>query len=182
MLSSAIDLRKGYLISHQGRMCTVSDWSIMRNDRRQYVYLTLKDLLTGRMQELKEHGETKFEVLEKENVDLSHSYSEGNEEVFYDENGTEFRCPKEAAVDALLWPAETYVGFVVNEKLVSISPPNSVILRVTETAPPIKSGSNSFKDALLENGVKMRVSQLVASGERVRVDPLAMEFRERIGP
>ncbi len=182
MLSNATDIRRGYLVSHQGRMCTVADWSIMRNDRRQYVFVTLKDLQTGRITELKENGDTKFEVLEKDNVDLSHSYSDGNEEVFYDEDGAEFRCPKEAAQDALLWPSETYLGFVVNEKLVSISPPSSVILRVTETAPPIKSGSNSFKDAILENGVKLRVSQLVATGERVRVDPLALEFRERIGP
>jgi translation elongation factor P/translation initiation factor 5A len=182
MLSNAVDIRKGYLVLHQGRMCTVSDWSIMRNDRRQYVFVTLKDLETGRISELKENGDTKFEVLEKENVDLSHSYSDGNEEVFYDENGTEYRCPREAAADALLWPAETYLGFVVNERLVSVTPPSSVILRVTDTAPPIKTGSNSFKDAILENGVKVRVSQLVASGERVRVDPATLEFRERIGP
>jgi translation elongation factor P/translation initiation factor 5A len=182
MLANAVDIRKGYLVLYQNRMCTVTDWSIMRNDRRQYVFVTLKDLQTGRISELKENGDTKFEVLEKENVDLSHSYSDGSEEVFYDEDGGEYRCPKEAAADALLWPAETYLGFVVNEKLVSVSPPNSVIVRVKDTAPPIKSGSNSFKDAILENGIKVRVSQLVASGERVRVDPLSLEFRERIGP
>jgi len=35
---------EGALIEHQNRMCTVIEWSIMRNDRRQYVYVTLKDL------------------------------------------------------------------------------------------------------------------------------------------
>lgn len=183
MLASALELRKGTLVAHQGRMCTVSDWSIMRNDRRQYVFVTLKDLETGRITELKEHGDTKFEVLEKENLQLTHSYSDVGEEVFYDESGTEFRCPKEAAKDALLWPSDHYVGLVVSEKLVSITPPNSVVVRVTDTAPPIKGGgSTSFKDAILENGVKIKVSQLVATGERVRVDPIAVEFRERIGP
>ena len=182
MLSNALDIRKGYLVSHQGRMCTVSDWSIMRNDRRQYVFVTLKDLQTGRITELKEHGDTKFEVLEKETIELTHSYSDGNEEVFYDPQGVEFRCPSEACSDALLWPAESYVGLVVSEKLVSVTPPNSVILRVKDTAPPLKGGNNSFKDAVLENGIKLKVSQLVSTGERVRVDPLAVEFRERIGP
>src|SRR5262245_43390741 len=70
MQINALDLRKGHLVNHQGRICTVSDWSIMRNDRRQYVYVTLKDLLTGRVQELKEHGDTKFEFMESEKIDL----------------------------------------------------------------------------------------------------------------
>ena len=50
---------------------------------------------SGRVTELKEHGDTKFEVLEKDNVELSHSYQEGPEEVFYDGDGN----------DDLLWYA-----------------------------------------------------------------------------
>ena len=90
MQASATDLRKGYLVTYQDRICTVSDWRIMRNDRRQYVFVTLKDLETGRVTELKENSDTKFELLEKSNLDLSHSYSEGHEEVFYDAAGNEF--------------------------------------------------------------------------------------------
>jgi elongation factor P len=181
MQINALDIRKGHLISHQGRICTVADWSIMRNDRRQYVYLTLKDLKTGRMQELKEHGDSKFEFLENEKVDLSHSYSDGLEEVFYDKDGGEYRCPAEAAKDALIWGADSYIGFLVSGALISISPPASVIVEVKETAPPIRGGGNSgLKDAMLVNGIKVRVANLVATGEKVRIDPLTLEFRERI--
>lgn len=181
MQASATDLRKGYLVTYQDRICTVSDWRIMRNDRRQYVFVTLKDLETGRVTELKENSDTKFELLEKSNLDLSHSYSEGHEEVFYDAAGNEFRLPKEAAKDALLWPAESYVGLLVNERLVSLAPPQSVVVRVSDTAPPLKNGSNSAKDAILENGVKVRVAQNVSTGDRVRIDPVTLEFRERVG-
>ncbi len=182
MQINALDLRKGYLVSHEGRMCTVADWSIMRNDRRQYVYVTLKDLLTGRVQELKNHGDTKFELLENEKIELSHSYSDGPEEVFYDGDGNEFRCSADAARDSLIWQSDRYVGFLVSGQLVSISPPASVIVRVKETAPPIKGGgSTGLKDAMLENGIKVRVANLVSSGERVRIDPVTLEFRERIG-
>jgi translation elongation factor P/translation initiation factor 5A len=181
MQINALDLRKGHLVNHQGRICTVSDWSIMRNDRRQYVYVTLKDLKTGRVQELKEHGDTKFEFLESERVELSHSYSDGPEEVFYDEDGGEYRCAAEAAKDALIWGSDSYVGFLVNGQLISISPPASVIVEVKETAPPIRGGgSTGLKDALLVNGIKVRVANLVAAGEKVRLDPVTLEFRERI--
>jgi translation elongation factor P/translation initiation factor 5A len=178
--ANALDIRKGYLVEHQGRMCTVTDWSIMRNDRRQYVFVTLKDLLTGRVTELKEHGDTKFEVLEKDNVELAHSYTEGPEEVFYDADGAEFRCGSEAAKDALLWGCDKYLGFLVNGKLVTVSPPSSVIIKVKECAPPMKGSNNSWKDAILENGIKVKVSNLVNVGERVRIDPVTLEFRERV--
>ena len=181
MQLNALDLRKGHLVEHEGRVCTVNDWSIMRNDRRQYVYVTLKDLMTGRIQELKLGGDTKFEFLESEKVTLSHSYSDGPEEVFYDEDGAEFRCSAEAAKDALIWGSDSYVGFLVQGKLLSISPPASVIVEVKDTAPPMRgAGSTGLKDALLVNGIKVRVANLVATGEKVRVDPLTLEFRERI--
>jgi elongation factor P len=182
MQTTALELRKGHLVLYNDRVCTVSDWSIMRNDRRQYVYVTLKDLETGRVQEVKDHGDTKYEVLENERIDLTHSYSDGIEEVFYDKDGNEFRCPGAAAKDALLWPSETYVGHMVGGKLLQLQPPASVVVRVTETAPPIRGGGNSgFKDAILENGIKVRVANLVDVGERIRVDPVTLEFRERVG-
>ena len=181
MQFNALDLRKGYLVSHEGRICTVTDWSIMRNDRRQYVYVTIKDLKTGRIQELKGHGDDKWDVLENEKLELTHSYSDGPEEVFYDSDGNEHRTPSEAAKDAVLWQSDSYVGFLGDGQIVSVSPPASVIVRVKETAPPLKGGNNGLKDALLENGIKVRVSQLVSSGERVRIDPVTLEFRERIG-
>lgn len=178
---NALDLRKGHLVNYQGRICAVSDWSIMRNDRRQYVYVTLKDVKTGRIQELKEHGDSKFEFMENEKVDLSHSYSDGLEEVFYDKDGNEFRCPAEAAKDALIWGADSYIGFLVNGVLISVSPPASVVVKVKDTAPPIRGGGSSgLKDAMLENGIKVRVANLVATGESVRIDPITLEFRERI--
>ncbi len=181
MQINAQDLRKGHLVQHENRICTVVEWSIMRNDRRQYIFLTLKDLKTGRVQELKEQGDSKFEFLENEKVDLSHSYSDGPEEVFYDEDGGEYRCPTEAAKDALIWGSDSYIGFLVNGQLISISPPASVIVEVKETAPPIRGGGSSgLKDALLVNGIKVRVANLVASGEKVRLDPVTLEFRERI--
>src|SRR5690606_9806103 len=62
----AIDLRPGALIDFEGRMATVVWWNILRNDRRQFVQMRIRDLETGRLKELKENGDTRFEVLEKE--------------------------------------------------------------------------------------------------------------------
>jgi len=180
MLLTALDLRKGYLVLHQGRMCTVSYWNILRNDRRQFVQMNLRDLQTGRMTELKEHSGTKFEVLETSQVELSHSYREGPEEVFYTAEGVEYRCPAEAAAEALRWSCESYRGFLADGRLVSVSTPVSVVATVAETAPPIRGAGAGLKDAVLDNGVKVKVGQLTQVGDRVRLDAETLEFRERV--
>jgi len=161
-------------------MCTVTWWNILRNDRRLFVQMKLKDLLTGRVSELKEHGDSKYEVLDKAEVDLSHSYRDGQEEVFYKENGDEVRCAVAAAEDALFWPAEHYRGFFVSDQLVAVFPPKHAIVAIKDTSPPIRGAGTGQKEAVLENGVKVKVGMLCDVGEKVRIDTETLEFKERI--
>jgi len=181
MQSSAMDLRKGLLVKHQGRTCTVIHWNILRNDRRTFVQLKLQDLESGRIAELKEHSESKYEVLDSETIELTHSYREGDDEVFYTPEGIEYRCAHAAVEEQLKWTVEAYKGLLVDGHLVTVSMPGSVIARVAETSPPMKgAGGSGTKDALLENGVKVRVGLIVATGDRIRLDPETLEYKERV--
>jgi elongation factor P len=180
MQLNANELRKGTLVTHQGRTCTVIYWNILRNDRRTFVQMKLKDLLTGRISEHKEHGDTKFEVLDSETIELEHSYRDGNDEVFYTPAGEEWRCPASACEDALRWKVGSYKGLLVDGKLATISLPQSVVVTVHETAPVIKGVSSGMKDAVLENGIQVKVGMLVQIGDRVRVDPETLEYKERV--
>lgn len=180
MERACLDLRKGYLVRHEGRICSVYHWNILRNDRRLFVQIKFKDLLTGRISELKEHGDTKYEVLDNEQKDLSYSYRDGQEDVFYTEEGEEVRCPTAAAADALVWQCDTYPGFFVEGKLVTISLPSSVVGVVKDTAPPLRGQGSGLKDAMLENDIKVKVSNLTAVGDKVRLDSETLEFKERV--
>ncbi|MFN0242607.1 MAG: hypothetical protein ACKVWV_06910 [Planctomycetota bacterium] len=180
MQSSALDLRKGYLVTYQSRMCTVIHWNILRNDRRAFVQMKLKDLLTGRISELKEHGETKYEVLDTETIDLSHSYRDGNDEVFYTPEGEEYRCPTSGCEEAVQWKVDAYKGLLVEGKLVAISLPATVVAAVAETQPVIKGVTQGLKDAVLENGVRCKVGMLVNVGDKIRIDPESLEYKERV--
>ena len=180
MKINALDLRRGNLVNHEGRLCEVIFWNILKNDRRQFVQMKVKDLQTGRIAEFKEHGDTKWEVLENSVIAISHSYRDGTDEVFYSEEGEELRCPVPAAEDALKWKSEAYRGLVVEGQLVSVSAPTSVVAVVAETSPSIRGGGSGMKDAVLDNGLKVRVNLLTNIGDRVRIDPETMEFKERI--
>lgn len=136
MEMNALDLRRGNLVRYEGHICEVIFWNILKNDRRQFVQMKVKNLKTGRIAELKEHGDTKFEALDNQKVEISHSYRDGSDEVFYTPEGEEVRCNKEAAEDALKWPCDLYNGLVVDGVLVSVTPPQTVVIGVTDTAPP----------------------------------------------
>jgi elongation factor P len=177
---AANELRPGVLVRHEGRMCSVLWWNILRNDRRAFVQMRIKDLQTGRVQELKEHTDSKWEVLDKEEKDLSHSYRDGQVEVFFTESGDEVRCPIAAAEEALKWPADAYVGFFVDDQLVAVFPPKHSILTITETSPPIRGAGSGQKEAVLENGMKVKVNLLCDVGDKVRIDTETEEFKERI--
>jgi elongation factor P len=177
MQVQALDLRKGNLVGYEGRMCTVTHWNILRNDRRLFVQLKLRDLTTGRVTELKEHGDTKYELLDNEIVELTYSYRDGIDEVFFNPDGEEVRCPHAAAEDALKWTADTYQGFFVNGKLVTISPPSTVTAKVKETSPAFRGGGSGTKEAVLENGVKVKVNLNVDIGDEVQLDPETLEIK-----
>jgi elongation factor P len=180
MQSNAMDLRKGTLVTHQGRPSTVIHWNLWKSDRRSRVQMKVKDLMTGRITEITAQGDDKYEVLDSEIIDLSHSYRDGADEVFYTADGEEYRCPAAAVEDVLLWKTDSYKGMLVDGKLLTISLPQSVVATVVDTAPPMKGGGSGTKDALLDNGVKIKVGLLVANGDRVRLDPETLEYKERV--
>ncbi|HEV8113862.1 MAG TPA: hypothetical protein VGR31_13890 [Planctomycetota bacterium] len=175
-----MDLRKGFLVTHQGRTCTVVHWNILRNDRRTFIQMRLKDLETGRMTDLKEHGETKYEVLDSELIELTHSYRDGDDEVFYTPDGVEYRCAHAAVEEQLKWEVDAYKGLLVEGHLVTVSMPSTVVARVKETSPPMKGGGSGLKDAVLENGVKVRIGLIVSSGDKIRLDSETLEYKERV--
>lgn len=180
MMIGALELRKGNLVMSDGRICQVVYWNILKNDRRQFVQMRLKDILTGRIAEFKEHGDAKWDLLENEVAELNHSYRDGSDEVFYSADGDEYRCNTEAAKDALQWTCEAYKGLIVEGRLIAVSPPNSVIAVVKETAPPMRGAGSGMKDAVLDNGIKVKVNLLTDIGDKVRIDSETLEFKERV--
>lgn len=180
MMRAALDLRNGDLISYDKRMCSIIKWNILRNDRRQFVQMRIKDIESGRQQDLKESGDAKFEVLDKEERDLNYSYQDGPAQVFFTPEGEEIRCPAVACEEALAWGVEEYRGFFVNGELLTVFPPRFAVCTVTETAPPVKNAGTGLKEAVLENGMTVKVNNIVSIGDRVRVETETMEFKERV--
>jgi elongation factor P len=73
-------------------------------------------------------------------------------------------------------PVEFYQGTPI-----SLVFPDTVEMRVTETATPIHSGQdNVWKEATLDNGMQIQVPLFVGSGELIRVDTRSGRYVERV--
>ena len=177
---TAIDVRKGMLLAVGDRMCHVVQWNIWKSDRRSRIQMKFKELVTGRTSEVTAQPDDRYDVLEAENLALEHSYRDGAEEVFYAPDGAEWRTPAAAVEDVLRWKSDAYRGLVVDDRLVAVTLPPSVVATVAETEPTIKGQSSGLKDATLDNGIKVRVATNVSVGDRVRIDSETMEFKERV--
>jgi len=181
MQLDALDLRKNFLVNYQGRICTIVHWNIWKSDRRSRVQMRVKDLLTGRISEITAQGTDKYDVLDSENIDLEHSYREGDQEVFYTPAGEEYRCAAAGVEEQLKWKVERYRGLLIDGKLVTIALPMSVVATVAETSPVMKgSGQTGLKDAILDNGIQVKVGMIVGVGDKVRIDSDTYEYKERV--
>ena len=177
---NANELRKGMLVEVDGKPCTIMYWNIWKSDRRSRIQMKFKDVLTGRTSEATAQSDDRFTVLDSEIIDLEHSYRDGPEEVFYSTSGEEYRCPSAAIEDVMKWKTDMYRGRLVDGHLLTVSLPTTVVAVVAETEPAIKGAGSGLKDATLENGIQVKVGLIVGVGDKVRIDPETMEYRERV--
>jgi elongation factor P len=177
---AACDVRKGMLLSAGDRMCRVVSWSIWKSDRRSRIQMKFKEILTGRTTEVTAQPDDRYDVLDAEIIELEHSYRDGAEEVFYTKAGEEWRMPSVGLEDVLVWVSPVYRGQIVDGKLVAVQLPQAVSATIVECEPHIKGQSSSLKDAVLDNGLKLKVGTMTDVGDRVEFDSETLEFRGRI--
>ena len=177
---AASDLRKGMLVEVDGRPNSIVFWNIWKSDRRSRIQMRFKDILNGRTSEATAQPDDRYAVLAHETVELEHSYRDGPEEVFYSRDGEEWRVAADLVEETLAWQAPSYRGMVVDGRLLAVNPPAFVAALVTETEPAVKGVGSGLKDALLENGMRVKVGMNVNVGDRVRIDTDTMEYRERV--
>lgn len=177
---TAGDLRKGMLVEVDGKPCSVVHWNIWKSDRRSRIQLRFKDVLSGRTSEATVQPDDRYNVLESEVIELEHSYRDGPEEIFYTKGGEEHRCMAAAVEDVVKWQSEIYRGLLVDGHLLTVTLPQTIVCEVAETEPAIKGVSNGLKDAVLTNGMQVKVGNVVNVGDRVRIDTETMEYKDRV--
>ncbi len=144
----------------------------------------LRNLLTGRVVERTFKSGDSVEAADIMETDMEYLYSDG--EFFHfmvPDTFEQHAAPPSAVGDAAKWlkGQESCVVTLWNGSPIAVTPPNFVVLAVTETDPGVRGDTSSggSKPATMETGAVVRVPLFVDIGDLLKVDTRTGEYLSR---
>ncbi|MFV9929895.1 MAG: elongation factor P [Rickettsia endosymbiont of Haemaphysalis japonica] len=149
-----------------------------------YVQVEMKNLKTGTKRNERFSSSDYLEKAEFEQKDYQFLYFEGDDLVLMDtKHFDQINISKEMLEEKLSFLTENMIVKVefYNDKPLNIELPPTVILEISETDLVIKgaTATASYKPAILENGIKVKVPQYLEIGEKIVVKTDDMTYVER---
>jgi len=152
------EIRVGNIISHQnGLWVAVKTNAVKPGKGGAFNQVELKNLIDGRKLNERFRASENVERIRLDQKTHTYLYADGDMLVFMN--------------------AETYEQINLEadfdeERPISVALPDQVVLEVTETEPVVKgqTAANSYKPAMLENGVRTTVPPFVDVGEKLIIN------------
>lgn len=180
------DLRSGTTFQEDGNIFEVMDFSHTKMGRgTATIRVKVKNLKTGsttdktfisgaRVQEA-ELDEQQGQFLYKDERELTFM-----DPVSYDQFSVAVNLL--AGQEKYLKEGETYKVLSFDGKPLSVELPRTVFLKIVEAPPGVRGDtvSNVYKEAVAENGIKVKVPLFINEGDFVKVDTRSGEYIERV--
>jgi elongation factor P len=186
MMIKATDIRRGMVITIDGINFVVVDFAHHTpGNLRAMVQTKLRNMNSGALVDKRLRSVDQIEVPYVESKTYEYLYSSGDEHVFMDcETYDQIGFPPEVlgtSMQYLLPNSKVQVMFIA-DKPVSVDIPASIDLVVKDTPPALKGATvtNQYKEAELENGLKVQVPPFIGPGEKIRIDTRTGEYVERV--
>ena len=182
---STNEFKGGLKLMIDGDPCSIIENEFVKPGKGQaFNRVKLRNLKTGRVIERTFKSGESAEAADVVELGLQYLYSDGEHWHFMDEASYEqFAASVEAVGDAAQWLKEQDVCGITlwNGAPISVSPPNFVNLRITQTEPGVRgdTASGATKPATLETGAVVKVPLFVDQGELVKIDTRTGEYVSR---
>lgn len=169
------EIRIGNIIQHQdGLWIAVRTNAVKPGKGGAFNQVELKNLIDGRKLNERFRASETVERVRLDQKPHSFLYADGDMLVFMNtENYEQISLETDFVGDRAAFLTD---GMEVQlefheERPISVTLPDQVTLSITETEPVVKgqTAANSFKPAILENGVRTSVPPFVGVGERITV-------------
>jgi elongation factor P len=179
------EIRPSNVLEHDGGL-----WAAVKVDHVKpgkggaFAQVELRNLRTGSKLNERFRSADKVERVRLEQKDQQFLYESDGMLVFMDtETYEQIELPAELLGDR--WPflqdGMTIVVEFYEEEALNATVPQKVTCKIVETEPVVKgqTAANSFKPAILDNGVKVMVPPFIAQDEAIVVNTETMEYSER---
>jgi elongation factor P len=182
------DFKKGLRILVDGDPFVILDVHVQTPSARGASSLTklkVRNLRTGQVLDKTFRGGDRVEEPNLELRAVQFLYQDADGYHFMDtQSYDQFSLSADELGDAVGYLKDGMDGLrsvVFNEKVISVDLPNTVVLQVTETTPPMKGATAQAqtKAATLETGLVIQVPAYLESGELVQVDTRDARFVAR---
>mgnify|MGYP000508474062 FL=1 len=181
----ATELRAGHVIVHNGQLHRVLQVvHVTPGNWRGMVQTKLRNLKTGSQLEHRFRSEDRVEKATFDTHEMQYLYSDSAGHHFMNtETYDQVTLSDEVLGSALDWmlPDTVITVDFYEGQPVAVELPNSVVLQVVETDPPLKgaTAAGGSKPAKLETGVTVQVPQFIEAGVKIVVDTRTGEYLSR---
>ncbi|MGR3636247.1 MAG: elongation factor P [Shimia sp.] len=179
------EIRPGNVLDHNDGL-----WAAVKVDHVKpgkggaFAQVELRNLRNGSKLNERFRSADKVERVRLEQKDQQFLYEDDGMLMFMDtETYEQIQLPAEILGDRrpFLQDGMTIVVEFHEEEALNAKVPQKVICKIVETEPVVKgqTAANSFKPAILDNGVKVMVPPFVGQDESIVINTDSMEYSER---
>lgn len=180
------EIKPGFILEHDGGLwAAVKVNHVKPGKGGAFAQVELKNLRDGRKLNERFRSEDKVERTELENKDQQFLYESDGRLIFMDAETYE-----QVEIDAeLLGERRPFLqdGMVATvnyygDEALNVTLPPKVRCRVVEIEPVVKgqTAANSYKPAILDNGMRIMVPPFIGADEEILVHTELMEYSERV--
>jgi elongation factor P len=178
-------VKVGLKILMDGDPCVIVDADVVKPGKGQaFTKIKFKNFRTDRMNEITMKASDTVEGADVVDTEMQYLYNDGVDWTFMDMDSYEqVGASSEVLGNTKQWLKEEdfCVVTLFNGIPIVVTPPNFVILEITETDPGVRGDTSGGgnKPATLETGTVVRVPLFVQTGEKVKVDTRTGEYVSR---
>ena len=187
-MPKASELKKGDVVDLDGTPHVVKQLEARSPSSRgaSTLYkIRLNNLISGQKRDESVKSDHMFTEADAQRVPVQYSYLDGETYVFMNsEDYTQYFLNEdslEGQVEYLMDGLEDMTGLLVEDSLVAITLPQSVVMEIKETAPGIKGASASArtKPATMATGLIVQVPEYIEQGESIKVNTTNSKYMSR---
>ena len=182
---STNEFKSGLKVMMDGDPCAIIENEFVKPGKGQaFNRVKLRNLKTGRVVERTFKSGDSLEGADVVDTDMQYLYNDGEFWHFMVPDSFEQHPAEHAAVaDAIKWLKEQDMCVVTlwNGTPLAVTPPNFVVLKVTETDPGVRGDTSGGggKPATLETGAVVRVPLFIDVGDLLKIDTRTGEYVSR---
>ena len=180
------DLRRGIRFIYEGQPYEVLDFNHMKKAQREGIaQVKMKNLITGKVVEHSFHSSDNFNEADIQKLSSKYLYNNRGKFFFCEEKEASKRfevSEEQIGLGAkFLKAGEIIDAFIFEGKIISISLPIKVQLKVTEAPPGIKGdrAQGGVKTVVLETGATINAPLFVVTGDVIEINTETGEYVKR---